>query len=102
MSGQREGLSLQCRDADGEAMQNTCQEVQQHVLSKLGNLAAVCLPDCGPVTHVFSAFHSEPHLLLHLMLLPVTRAMHQHTPTALLANASTKLLDDGLAARAPA
>ncbi|KAL0040752.1 hypothetical protein WJX79_004303 [Trebouxia sp. C0005] len=36
------------RDADGEAMQNTCQEVQQHVLSKLGNLAAVCLPDCGP------------------------------------------------------
>ncbi|KAL0056139.1 hypothetical protein WJX82_008033 [Trebouxia sp. C0006] len=36
------------RDADGEAMQNTCQEVQQHVLSKLGNLTAVCLPDCGP------------------------------------------------------
>ncbi|DBB03902.1 TPA: hypothetical protein ACH3X1_012988 [Trebouxia sp. C0004] len=37
------------RDADGETMQSTCQEMQQHVLSKLGNLAAVCLPDCGPV-----------------------------------------------------
>lgn len=49
MSSQHQGLDLQCRDADGEAMQNTCQEVQQHVLSKLGNLTAVCLPDCGPV-----------------------------------------------------
>jgi len=71
MSGQRQGLGLQCRDADGEAMQNTCQEVQQHVLSKLGNLTAVCLPDCGPVTPVSSAFNSEPHLLRHLMLLPM-------------------------------
>lgn len=38
-----------CRDADSEPLQNICQEVQQHVLSKLGNLVAVCLPDCHEV-----------------------------------------------------
>lgn len=81
MSGQRQGLGLQCRDADGEAVQNTCQEVQQHVLSKLGNLTAVCLPDCGPVTPVSSPFNSELHLFWYLTLLPMHEqctSMHQH------------------------
>ena len=92
MRGQSQGLGLQCRDADGEAMQNTCQEVQQHVLSKLGNLTAVCLPDCGPVIPVSLAFHSQPHVFWYLsrMLFGTVAhacAVHQHTPASLLADA---------------
>lgn len=30
---------------DVEAMSSICGEVQQHLLSKLGNLVAICLPE---------------------------------------------------------
>ncbi len=95
MSGQHEdeGVDLQCRDADGEAMQNTCQEVQQHVLSKLGNLTAVCLPDCSLVTPVSLACHCEQLVFWALDAVVHICAMHQHRPTPLLADTSTKLLD---------
>ena len=38
-----------CRDPASDTLQNICQEVQQHLLSRLGNLVAACVPECPQV-----------------------------------------------------
>ena len=64
-----------CRDPASDTLQNICQEVQQHLLSRLGNLVAACVPECPQVRitglhlvviHTVSYTRTKHHVTLML------------------------------------